>query len=84
MARILGEAGGIVYCTGRTSRLQPNVSNHVRAGRPETIEETAEMVTSAGGSGIALRADHTSGAEVAALFDRVGRDHRRWMCSPSR
>ena len=56
---MLGEAGATVYCTGRSSRGQPNLSGHVHAGRPETIEETAEMVTAAGGVGIPARVDHT-------------------------
>jgi NAD(P)-dependent dehydrogenase (short-subunit alcohol dehydrogenase family) len=77
IARMLGEAGAIVYCTGRSSRLQPNTSNHVNAGRPEKIEETAEMVTAAGGTGIPVRVDHTVEDEVATLFKRVGREQRR-------
>ena len=41
-------------------------------GRPETIDETAELVTARGGHGIAVRVDHTVPAEVAGLFERVG------------
>lgn len=77
IARMLGEAGATVYCTGRSSRTQPNTSTHHHAGRPETIEETAEMVTAAGGSGIAVRVDHTVDDEVTALFERVWRDEQR-------
>src|SRR5215510_9122934 len=77
IARMLGEAGAIVYCTGRSSRTQPNTSQHVNAGRPETIEETAEMVAAAGGSGISLRVDHASEEQVAELFERVGREQQR-------
>ena len=77
IARMLGEAGATVYCTGRSSRAQPNLSAHVNAGRPETIEETAEMVTAAGGTGIPVRVDHTNDDEVAALFERVGREKNR-------
>jgi NAD(P)-dependent dehydrogenase (short-subunit alcohol dehydrogenase family) len=77
IARMLGEAGATVYCTGRSSRSQPNVSNHIHAGRPETIEETADMVTAAGGSGIPVRVDHTAEDQVAALFERVGREQSR-------
>ncbi len=77
IARMLGEAGAVVYCTGRSSRVQPNTSNHVNAGRPETIEETAEMVSAAGGTGIPVRVDHTVEDEVAALFKRVGREQKR-------
>lgn len=61
----LGAAGATVYCTGRSTRGNP-------AGeRPETIEETAEMVTARGGLGIPVRVDHTVLAEVEALFARV-------------
>jgi len=77
IARMLGEAGAIVYCTGRSSRSQPNTSNHHYAGRPETIEETAEMVTAAGGCGVPARVDHTVDAEVQALFARVAREQKR-------
>lgn len=77
IARMLGEAGATVYCTGRSSRTQPNTSKHHAAGRPETIEETAEMVTAAGGRGIAVRVDHTLEAEIAALFERVRKEERR-------
>jgi NAD(P)-dependent dehydrogenase (short-subunit alcohol dehydrogenase family) len=77
IARMLGEAGATVYCTGRSSRTQPNTSDHHYAGRPETIEETAEMVEAEGGVGIPVRVDHTVEAEVAALFKRVKRDSKR-------
>ena len=68
---MLGEAGATVYCTGRSSRAQANPSKHAAAGRPETIDETAELVDVAGGTGIPVRVDHTADAEVAALFERV-------------
>lgn len=77
IARMLGEAGATVYCSGRSSRRQPNTSTHHYAGRPETIEETAELVTAAGGAGIPVRVDHTSDEEVAALFTRVRREQKR-------
>jgi NAD(P)-dependent dehydrogenase (short-subunit alcohol dehydrogenase family) len=77
IARMLGEAGATVYCSGRSSRHQPNTSTHHYAGRPETIEETAELVTAAGGAGIPVRVDHTSDEEVAALFARVQREQQR-------
>jgi NAD(P)-dependent dehydrogenase (short-subunit alcohol dehydrogenase family) len=76
IARMLGEAGATVYCTGRSSRGQPNTSEHHYAGRPETIEETAELVDAAGGVGIAVRADHTVEAEVVGLFQRVKREQK--------
>ena len=77
IARMLGEAGATVYCTGRSSRAQPNVSSHVNAGRPETIEETADMVSAAGGAGIPVRVDYTVEDQVAGLFDRVRRERGR-------
>ena len=77
IARMLGEAGATVYCTGRSSRNQPNSSNHHYAGRPETIEETAELVSAAGGEGIAVRVDHCEEAQVAELFKRVSREKKR-------
>ena len=62
----LGAAGSTVYCTGRSVRGNPSDMN-----RSETIDETAELVTAAGGQGIAVRTDHTKEAEVEALFERV-------------
>lgn len=50
IAVALGEAGATVVCTGRTSSLRKLKSDY---DRPETIEETAELVTSLGGKGIA-------------------------------
>ena len=69
IARALGEAGATVYCTGRSVRGNPSPY-----GRPETIEETAEMVAAAGGLGIPVRVDHTVEAEVRALFNRIKRE----------
>jgi len=66
IAVMLGEAGATVYCTGRSVRGNPSDLN-----RPETIEETAEMVTARGGKGIPVRVDHTVEKEVKALFERV-------------
>ena len=72
IARMLGAAGATVYCTGRSVRGRP-----ATAGRTETIEETAEMVTAEGGRGIAVRTDHTVEAEVERLFARVRKDAGR-------
>ena len=77
IARALGETGATVYCTGRSSRVQPNASGHVHAGRPETIEETAEMVTACGGPGLSARVDYNVDEQVAALFERVQREQNR-------
>ena len=66
IASALGEAGTTVYCTGRSIRGSPATGN-----RPETIEETAELVNARGGVGIAVRVDHTVPEQVSALADRV-------------
>ncbi|HET9216571.1 MAG TPA: SDR family NAD(P)-dependent oxidoreductase [Terriglobia bacterium] len=66
IARALGEAGAFVYCTGRSVRGNPSPY-----GRPETIDETADMIRDAGGNAIALRVDHTVESEVQGLFARV-------------
>jgi NAD(P)-dependent dehydrogenase (short-subunit alcohol dehydrogenase family) len=76
IAAMLGEAGATVYCTGRGSRDRPS-SDGVYAGRPETIDETAELVTARGGAGIAVRVDHLEPEQVEALFARVRADHGR-------
>ena len=72
IARALGEAGALVYCTGRSVRGAPSPY-----GRPETIDETAEMIERAGGKAIAARVDHAIEAEVEALVARIDRDHGR-------
>lgn len=82
IATMLGEAGVIVYCTGRSSREHarpkaPGASPFDLEGRPETIEETAERVTAGGGLGIAARVDHTDEAQVKALIERIDREQGR-------
>ena len=72
IARMLGAAGATVYCTGRSVRGRP-----ATAGRPETIEETAELVTTEGGRGLAVRTDHTVESEVERLFARVRAERGR-------
>jgi len=72
IARALGEAGATVYCTGRSVTGSPSPY-----GRPETIDETAEMIVRAGGSAIPLRVDHTLEPEVETLFSRVDGEHGR-------
>ncbi len=68
----LGAAGAHVYVTGRTTR-------HHRSeyGRPETIEETAEQVSAAGGTATAVAVDHLQPADVTELVDRIDRDSGR-------
>lgn len=68
----LGEAGATVICTGRSSIHGNSRSDY---DRPETIEETAELVTSLGGHGIAVQVDHLESAQVAGLAARVEHDH---------
>ncbi len=68
----LGAAGATVYCTGRTTRTQAS-----ELGRPETIEETAELVQQAGGRGIALQVDHLEPVQVEALIARIEREQGR-------
>ena len=62
----LGAAGATVYVTGRTTRAQRSEYN-----RPETIEETAELVTQAGGHGIAVQVDHLEPKQVEELIQRI-------------
>lgn len=66
IARMLGAAGATVYCTGRSVRGRPATGN-----RTETIEETAEMVSSDGGKGLYAQVDHTDEAQVQAFFEKV-------------
>jgi len=77
----LGAAGATVYCTGRSTRAQRSEIN-----RPETIEETAELVNEAGagggtvqghGKGIAVQVDHLDLAQVKALVNRIEREQGR-------
>ncbi|MFI8946301.1 SDR family oxidoreductase [Streptomyces sp. NPDC053750] len=68
----LGAAGATVYVTGRSTRTRRSEYD-----RPETIEDTADLVTEAGGHGIAVPADHLDAAQVAALVDRVAREQDR-------
>jgi NAD(P)-dependent dehydrogenase (short-subunit alcohol dehydrogenase family) len=72
IAVALGEAGATVWCTGRSTR-----GRRSEYDRPETIEETAELVTAAGGHGIAVAVDHLVPAEVSALVDRIDAESGR-------
>jgi len=72
IARALGEAGAVVYRTGRSTRDNPSPYK-----RQETIEETAEMIAMAGGRAVAIRVDHTLESEVQALFERVDKEQGR-------
>jgi NAD(P)-dependent dehydrogenase (short-subunit alcohol dehydrogenase family) len=72
IAVALGEAGAAVYATGRTTREQRS-----EIDRPETIEETAELVTEAGGEGIAVPTDHLDPDEVRSLVERIDAEQGR-------
>ena len=69
---MLGEAGATVYCSGRSVAGKPATGT-----RPETIEQTAEMVTAAGGRGIAVQTDHLQADQVERLFARVKQESGR-------
>jgi NAD(P)-dependent dehydrogenase (short-subunit alcohol dehydrogenase family) len=68
----LGAAGATVYCTGRTTRSHKSEMN-----RPETIEETAEMVTAEGGRGIPIQVDHLQKDQVCGLIGRIEKEQGR-------
>jgi NAD(P)-dependent dehydrogenase (short-subunit alcohol dehydrogenase family) len=68
----LGEAGATVYCTGRST-----AGRRSEYDRAETIEETAELVTAAGGAGIAVALDHLEAGAVQALARRIDAEQGR-------
>jgi NAD(P)-dependent dehydrogenase (short-subunit alcohol dehydrogenase family) len=68
----LGALGATVWCTGRTTRAQRSEMQ-----RPETIEETAELVEQAGGTGVAVQVDHLVPEQVRALVARIDAEHGR-------
>jgi NAD(P)-dependent dehydrogenase (short-subunit alcohol dehydrogenase family) len=72
IAAAFGEAGATVICTGRSSVHGSGGSDY---DRPETIEQTAELVTELGGVGIAVQVDHLDPQQVAQLADRIRADH---------
>ena len=72
IATALGEAGATVYCSGRSSRGRSLKSDY---DRPEVIEETAELVTSLGGQGIAVVADHLDPDQVRRLSEQIRDAH---------
>ena len=74
IAAALGEAGATVICTGRSSVSGRGSSDY---DRPETIEETAELVTSLGGTGIACQVDHLDPDQVRGVAERIRAEHGR-------
>jgi len=93
IALALGEMGATVYCTGRSTRAKGRKRTtasrpRAKAGkagwpenyyahRPETIEETAELVTAHGGKGIPMAVDHLEPEQVKKLMARIGKEQRR-------
>src|SRR5262245_25919282 len=69
IAAALGEAGATVVCTGRSTRTARSEYN-----RSETIEETAELVTSLGGTGVAMALDHLEPERLKQLAERIRTD----------
>ncbi|ODT16700.1 MAG: short-chain dehydrogenase [Kaistia sp. SCN 65-12] len=72
IAAELGAAGATVYVTGRSTR-----ERRSEYDRPETIEETAELVTALGGIGIAVPTDHLVPDQVEALVARIRAEQGR-------
>ncbi|MFF5532721.1 SDR family oxidoreductase [Streptomyces cinerochromogenes] len=68
----LGAAGATVYVTGRSTRARRSEYD-----RPETVEDTADLVTAAGGQGIAVPADHLDKTAVRDLVDRIADERGR-------
>ena len=68
----LGAAGAMVYCTGRSTRERRSEVN-----RPETIEETAELIVAGGGEAAAVPTDHLEPDAVQALVSRIERERGR-------
>ncbi|MCL6673768.1 SDR family oxidoreductase [Streptomyces panaciradicis] len=68
----LGTAGATVYVTGRSTRARRSEYD-----RPETVEDTADLVTAAGGHGIAVPTDHLDPVQVRALVDRIAGEQGR-------
>jgi NAD(P)-dependent dehydrogenase (short-subunit alcohol dehydrogenase family) len=71
IAEVLGECGATVYVTARSTRAKPSRDHHWSA------EETAELVTNNGGTGVPIKVDHSKDAQVQRLFDRIKRDYGR-------
>ena len=69
----LARAGFFVYATGRSSR----ISGPSELGRPETIEETSDLIRAAGGAGAASVVDHEDPGQVDALVAGIDAEHGR-------
>jgi NAD(P)-dependent dehydrogenase (short-subunit alcohol dehydrogenase family) len=69
----LARAGAFVYATGRSSR----VHGRSELDRPETIEETGELIVAAAGTGQAIRVDHLDPGQVGGLVERIDKEQGR-------
>src|SRR5215831_16741207 len=69
----LCRAGAFVFATGRSSR----VTGPSDMDRPETIEETGELMQATGGEGSVLRVDHLDLDAVDGLVARIAAEHGR-------
>jgi NAD(P)-dependent dehydrogenase (short-subunit alcohol dehydrogenase family) len=69
----LARAGLYVFATGRSSR----AAGRSEIGRPETIEETGDLMAAAGGQGTALVVDHENAMAVAGLVAQIESEHGR-------
>jgi len=72
VALALGDAGATVYITARSVRGEPATEN-----LPGTVEETAEAVSARGGTGIAVRCDHTVEGDIDSVFERIAKEQGR-------
>src|SRR5688500_11353808 len=72
IAAALGEVGATVICTGRST-----ATKRSEYDRPETIEQTAELVSQLGGRGVAIPVDHLDREQVQRLAERIRADHGR-------
>ncbi|QES47196.1 short-chain dehydrogenase [Streptomyces venezuelae] len=68
----LGAEGATVYVTGRSTR-----GKRSEYDRPETVEESAALVTAAGGLGIPVVCDHLVPEQVEALVGRIDSEQGR-------
>lgn len=69
----LARAGAFVFATGRSSR----TTGPSEIDRPETIEDTLDLITEAGGRGAAVRVDHADPQDVQQLVQRIRAEHGR-------
>src|SRR5688500_5469915 len=72
IATELGAAGAHVYVTGRSTP-----GRRSEYDRPETIEETAEIIEASGGAATAVVVDHLEPEQVADLVSRIDREAGR-------